>query len=218
MAGPPARARRWPMGALWSHPTAALALPGLLEVGAEQGLGCRPGAQQQWRGFRVSPSLGWCFSSVWHKMSVLPKERPPVPSHRTAWPAPGAPSPSPWGPQPGALPGCSRAPDVVPPAGTDPPGLLPTDGDAPRAAGLSQLRGLRSFSFGDATRHSGNPGPTGITWDDSRSLEKEGGGGSAPSPHPMALPSLPLAVPPPSLWCAGDGELLSPGRHPSRRG
>lgn len=88
-----------------------------------------------------------------------------------------------------------------PPTVRDPRGLLPTDGDAVRAAGLSQLHGLRSFSFGDRTKLSDIPRES--SGEKSRSLEVEDGGGSAPSPHPMALPLLPLAVLPLPVFVRG---------------
>ena len=57
---------------------------------------------------------------------------------------------------------------------------------SPVASGPSPLETPR----GSQTPHA----PWEPSREKSRSLEEEGGGGSAPSPHPRALPLLPLAI------------------------
>lgn len=199
------------MGALWSHQMSALALPGWVEEGRAE-FGVLAWGTAAVEGF-LHPSKPWLMFFLHLAQDVSAGQGtaagaiPPL----MAWPGHGAPSPSLWGAQPGVLLG----PGHGPPAGRDPPGLLPTDGDALRAAGLSQLHSFRFFFFGDTTRLSDTPGPMGIIW---REIQEPGRGSKGENqPHPHISWHCRLCRWPssPSLWCAGDGEQLSQGWHPS---
>lgn len=132
-----------------------------------------------------------------------------VPPHGLA----GHGAPSPWGPQPGVLPSCSWVP-AVPPT----PGLVPTDGDAPRSAGLSQRHDLRSF-FADTTRLSDTAGPMGTI---CRETWQPGGGrwrriSPIPTSHDTTIADTgcPLSFCGVSS-CTRDGEQVAQGQQPLR--
>lgn len=155
-----------------------------LQQWGEEDLGL--GVQSQQRGFCIPPSRGCCFSSAWHKMSVLSKERLLVLSHRMAWLAMvlhhlGVPS----------LGSCPA-----------PPGsrLCPPHRDLFRLMEMhqdQQVSASATASGPSLQTPRGSQTPP-VPWEPSAekpgSQEGEGGGGSAPSPRPTTPPLLTLAV------------------------